>query len=81
MDFKPLRKIKILKRIIVLQGDCMRSISKRSNLIKRIRSYSTCPSCGSNNLVKVDEYYYEPSGWLEIYECQNCGSLIERPLS
>lgn len=76
-----LRKIKILKHIIVLLGGKMRSISKRSNLLKRIRSYSTCPSCGSNDLVKIDEYYYEPSGWLEIYECQNCGSLVERPLA
>lgn len=56
----------------------MGSISSRSNLLKRIRSYSTCPSCGSKNLVKIDEYFYEPSGWLEIYECQNCGSLVER---
>ena len=50
----------------------------RLNMLRNTSSYAhdSCPTCGSDNLIKIDEYNH-PAGWLEVFECQNCGSIIE----
>lgn len=71
-----LRKNKILKHTKVLLGGDMRS---RLNMLRNTSTYAfdSCPTCGSDMLIKIDEYNY-PTGWLEVYECQGCGSVIEK---
>ncbi|MGZ7048773.1 MAG: hypothetical protein ACXVHO_02085 [Methanobacterium sp.] len=51
----------------------------RINMLRNVSSYAfdSCPTCGSDSLIKIDEYSY-PSGWMEVFECQSCGSLIEK---
>lgn len=51
----------------------------RLKMLRNTGTYASdsCPTCGSNNLIKIEEYNY-PTGWMEIYECQGCGSLVER---
>jgi DNA-directed RNA polymerase subunit RPC12/RpoP len=71
-----LRKNKILKEIKVLPGGIMRS---RINMLRNTGSYAfdSCPTCGSDMLIKIEEHNY-PAGWLEVYECQGCGSIVEK---
>ena len=51
----------------------------RFNMMQKTGGYSSdiCPTCGSGGLIKIDEYDY-PTGWLEVYECPGCGSIIEK---
>lgn len=50
----------------------------RLNMLRNKGSYyDSCPTCGSDNLIKIDEYDY-PAGWLEVFECQSCGTLVEK---
>lgn len=51
----------------------------RLNIQRKTCGYSQdlCPNCGYSGLIKIDEYSY-PTGWLEVYECPGCGSIIEK---
>jgi predicted RNA-binding Zn-ribbon protein involved in translation (DUF1610 family) len=51
----------------------------RLNMMRKTGGYSSdsCPTCGSGGLIKIDEYDY-PTGWLEVFECPGCGSIIEK---
>lgn len=35
-----------------------------------------CVKCGSENFVKLNRYFYTPSGKYELYRCKDCGSVF-----
>lgn len=46
------------------------------NISNYLDNKHTCTKCGSDNLIKLNRYFYTPSGKYELYRCKSCGAIF-----
>lgn len=46
------------------------------NISNYLDNKHTCIKCGSENIVKLNRYFYTPSGKYELYRCKSCGAIF-----
>ena len=51
-------------------------IKNHPNISNYLENKESCTRCGSERLVKLDRYFYTPSGRYELYRCKSCGSIF-----
>ena len=51
-------------------------IKNHPNISNYLENKETCVKCGSEKLVKLNRYFYTPSGRYELYRCKSCGSIF-----
>ena len=51
-------------------------IKNHPNISNYFDNKNRCVKCGSESLVKLDTYFYTPSGRYELFRCKSCGSIF-----
>ena len=51
-------------------------IKNHPNISNYMENKNSCVKCGSENLVKLNRYFYTPSGKYELYRCKSCGAIF-----
>ena len=55
---------------------CMPWIKNHPNISNYFEDKDRCIKCGSENIIKLNKYFYTPSGKYELYRCRRCGSVF-----
>lgn len=51
-------------------------IKNHPNISNYFEDKDRCIKCGSENIIKLNKYFYTPSGKYELYRCRRCGSVF-----
>ena len=51
-------------------------IKNHPNISNYLENKISCVKCGSENLVKLNRFFYTPSGRYELYRCKSCGAIF-----
>lgn len=51
-------------------------IKNHPNISNYLENKISCVKCGSENLVKLNRYFFTPSGRYELYRCKSCGAIF-----
>ena len=51
-------------------------IKNHPNISNYMENKISCVKCGSENLVKLNRYFFTPSGRYELYRCKSCGAIF-----
>lgn len=51
-------------------------IKNHPNMSNYMENVCSCTKCGSEKLIKLNRYFYTPSGKYELYRCKECGSIF-----
>lgn len=51
-------------------------IKNHPNISNYLDNKESCVKCGSENIAKLNSYFYTPSGRYELYRCKSCGAIF-----
>lgn len=51
-------------------------IKNHPNISNYMENKISCVKCGSESLVKLNRYFFTPSGRYELYRCKSCGAIF-----